>query len=39
MRKVGKRALLLMDNFSAYELEVKQIIENKELTNTKVSVK
>jgi hypothetical protein len=39
MRKAGKRALLLMDNFSAYELGVKQIMENKELTNTKVSIK
>jgi hypothetical protein len=39
MCKAGKRALLLMDNFSAYELGVEQMMEKGELTNTKVSIK
>jgi hypothetical protein len=38
MRKAGKRALLLIDNFSAHELGAKQIIEKEELINTKVSI-
>lgn len=37
MYKAGKRALLLMDNFSAHELAVVQMIEKGELKNTKVS--
>jgi hypothetical protein len=38
MRKAGKRALLLMDNFSAHELGVEQMMEKGELSNAKVSV-
>ena len=38
MRKAGKRALLLIDNFSAYELGIKQMIEKGELINTKVNI-
>jgi hypothetical protein len=30
--------LLLINNFSAYELGVKQIEEKRELTNTKVNI-
>jgi hypothetical protein len=30
--------LLLIDNFSAHELGVKQIKEKRELTNTKVNI-
>jgi hypothetical protein len=36
MRIKGKRALLLMDNFSAHELAIEQIEESIHLTNTKV---
>jgi hypothetical protein len=36
MRIKGKKALLLIDNFSAYELAIKQIKEGMNLTNTKV---
>ena len=39
MCKAEKRALLLIDNFSAYELRVKQLVEKEELANTKVSIK
>jgi hypothetical protein len=36
MRIKGKKALLLMDNFSAHELSVKLMEEAKELTHTEV---
>jgi hypothetical protein len=36
MRINGKKALLLMDNFSAYELGVELMEEAKELSRTKV---
>jgi hypothetical protein len=36
MRIKGRKALLLMDNFSAHELAVEQIEEGVNLTNTKV---
>ena len=36
MRIKGKKALLLIDNFSTYKLSVKLIEEAKELTYTKV---
>jgi hypothetical protein len=34
----NKKVLLLIDNFSAYELGVEQIEEKRELTNTKVNI-
>jgi hypothetical protein len=36
MRIKGRKALLLMDNFSAHKLAVEQIEEGVNLTNTKV---
>jgi hypothetical protein len=36
MQIKGKKALLLIDNFSAHELAVKEIEEVNSLTNTKV---
>jgi len=36
MRIKGKKALLLIDNFSVHELSVELIEEAKELTHTKV---
>jgi hypothetical protein len=36
MRIKGKKALLLIDNFSAYELSVELMEEARELTYTKV---
>jgi hypothetical protein len=36
MRVKGKRALLLMDNFSAHEVAVEQLMEAQQLTNTKI---
>jgi hypothetical protein len=39
MRKARKRALLLIDNFSAHKLGAEQMIKKEELTNTKVSIK
>jgi hypothetical protein len=36
MRIKGRKALLLIDNFSAHELAVEQIEEGVNLTNTKV---
>jgi hypothetical protein len=38
MKCQNKEVLLLMDNFSAHELGVEQIIEKGELTHTKVSI-
>jgi hypothetical protein len=39
MRKAGKRALLLIDNFSAHELGVEQLVEKEELIHTEVTNK
>jgi hypothetical protein len=36
IRIKGRKALLLIDNFSAYKLAVEQIKEEVNLTNTKV---
>ena len=36
IKSKGKKALLLMDNFSAYELGVELLKESKELMHTKV---
>jgi hypothetical protein len=36
MRCANKKVLLLMDNFSAHELGVEQMMEKGELTHTKV---
>jgi hypothetical protein len=38
MKCWNKKVLLLIDNFSAYELGVEQMEEKKELTNTKVNI-
>jgi hypothetical protein len=38
MKCRNKKVLLLIDNFFAYELDVKQIEEKRELTNTKVNI-
>ena len=38
MMQQGKKALLLMDNFSAHSLAVEQMEETGALKNTKVSI-
>jgi hypothetical protein len=38
MKCQNKKVLLLMDNFSAHELAVEQMMEKGELTHTKVSI-
>jgi hypothetical protein len=38
MKCQNKKVLLLIDNFSAHKLAVKQMMEKGELTHTKVSI-